>query len=67
MNKPMWGSYGSSSIPNFFTTMAKSQKQTTVITTLAAIVPQNPQRGSRPGKARNIGNVGTTYQNVYHA
>ena len=34
---------------------------------LAAIVGQKPIFGSSIGKARNIGSVGSTYQNVYQA
>jgi hypothetical protein len=45
----------------------KQPKQTAVIAADAASVGQNPIRGSSDGNARNIGNVGTTYQNVYHA
>src|SRR5688572_16807003 len=42
-------------------------KQATVSSTQAARVGQNPRRGSSAGNTRNIGSVGTTYQNVYQA
>ena len=45
----------------------KQPEHTSVITTHASSVGQKPIRGSKTGKARNIGSVGTTYQNVYQA
>ncbi|MNC97310.1 hypothetical protein D3C83_149270 [compost metagenome] len=54
-------------MPNGRSASANSPKHTTVMTTLAAMVGQKPMRPSRKGKARNIGSVGTTYQNVYQA
>jgi len=42
-------------------------KKRNVIPMLAIIVAQNPSRGSNIGKKANMGKVGMTYQNVYHA
>jgi len=56
-----------SSIPKRRTASAKRPKHAAVISTQASSVGQNPRRGSSAGKTRNIGNVGTTYQNVYQA
>lgn len=46
---------------------AKSQKTSAVRTMQPASVGQKPKRGSSIGKSRNIGSVGTTYQNVSQA
>ena len=54
-------------MPNRFITTAKMLKHTVAITALAARAPQKPSRDTRNGKTRNIGNVGKTYQKVYHA
>ena len=56
-----------SSIPKRRTASAKRPKHATVMSTQASSVGQKPRRGSSAGKTRNIGNVGTTYQNVYQA
>lgn len=61
------GFYGSSSMPKRRTTSANTPKQIAVVTVLAIIVGQKPIRGSRYGKIKNIGSVGTTYQKVYQA
>lgn len=42
-------------------------KITTVKAQHAMSVGQKPQDGYTKGNTRNIGSVGTTYQNVYHA
>lgn len=54
-------------MPNRRTITAKIAKLASVTATLAPIVIQNPIRGSSQGNTRNIGSVGTTYQNVYQA
>ena len=54
-------------MPNCRTTKAKPAKQAAVTTTQAAIVGQKPIRGKSRGNSKNIGSVGTTYQNVYQA
>ena len=59
--------HGSSCMPNGRTANANRPKQTTVMPMLASMVSQKPSRGRRNGNARNMGNVGTTHQNVYHA
>jgi len=54
-------------IPNRRITNAKTPKHAMVITTQDTSVSQKPKRGNKSGKAKNIGSVGTTYQNVYQA
>ena len=54
-------------MPNRRSASANSQKQAMVIATQAASAGQKPIRGNSSGKARNIGSVGMTYQNVYQA
>src|SRR5687768_9010509 len=48
-------------------TSVKSPKQTTVITRHVSSVGQKPILDSKAGNTRNIGSVGSTYQNVYQA
>jgi len=45
-------------------TSVKSPKQTTVITRHVSSVGQKPILDSKAGNTRNIGSVGSTYQNV---
>lgn len=59
--------YYNSSIPNRRTTIANSAKHIAVMAMQAIKVGQKPKRGKNAGKARNMGKVGMTYQNVYHA
>jgi hypothetical protein len=47
-----------------FINKANNPKQMIVTTTLAPIVTQKPNLGSKYGNNRNIGSVGITYQNV---
>src|SRR5450759_453391 len=54
-------------MPKRRTASEKSPKHAAVMMTQASRVGQKPMRGSSAGNARNIGNVGTTYQNVYQA
>src|SRR5450759_2321993 len=64
---PQVDQYYSNSMPKRRTASAKTPKQMTVMMTQTSRVGQKPRRGSSAGNARNIGNVGTTYQNVYQA
>jgi hypothetical protein len=57
----------SKSTPNRLSTCAKTKKHASVIAIQEANVHQKPMRSWRKGNAKNIGNVGTTYQNVYQA
>src|SRR3954468_6639095 len=54
-------------MPKRRTASANKPKQMTVMTMQASNAGQNPRRVSNTGNARNIGRVGTTYQNVYQA
>ena len=54
-------------MPKRRTQNANRPKQITVISMLASIAGQNPNRCSNAGNNRNIGSVGSTYQNVYQA
>jgi len=54
-------------IPNGLTHAANTAKHAMVMTALRPNAGQKPNRASNAGNTRNIGNVGTTYQNVYHA
>src|SRR5471030_531372 len=54
-------------MPNRFRIKAKPTKQTPDNKAQEKSVVQNPSLGNSKGNARNIGNVGTTYQNVYQA
>ena len=58
---------GISSTPNFRMKRANKAKQIIVMKMLTTIEGQKPIRGMSAGNARNIGRVGTTYQNVYQA
>jgi len=59
--------YGRSSMPKRLTSIANNPKQIRVIKELAKSVGQKPKRSNNSGKLRNMGSVGTTYQNVYQA
>ena len=59
--------YGFNSMPSCPTSNENSQKQAAVTKALANSVGQKPIRGSNVGNIKNIGSVGTTYQNVYQA
>ena len=61
------GFHGHNATPNFRMTRAKAAKHTMVKTLLASIAGQKPRRDKSAGNARNMGRVGTTYQNVYQA
>jgi hypothetical protein len=50
--------------PNFLITTANTTKHKAVIATEASRDSQNPNRDMSQGKAKNIGSVGRTYQNV---
>jgi hypothetical protein len=54
-------------MPKRRTASANRPKQTTVIMLQTSSAGQKPRRGSNTGNARNIGKVGSTYQNVYQA
>lgn len=65
-----WGEsigHGSKSTPKFRMTRAKTVKHKMVMPTPASMEGQKPIRGKSAGNARNMGSVGTTYQNVYQA
>jgi len=54
-------------MPNLRIKLAKNTKLTNEMMIQANSVSQKPNLGKSNGKNKNIGKVGTTYQNVYHA